>query len=89
MVQAWGIGTNGIMEVHTGETQFNMKNIEYYEEPLDFLHIRHNFLRKMNDFDFEICGINCQDDLIGYYETGILDDDGNNLITDDNNMILY
>ena len=39
LVQSWGQGTGGIQEIHNGTCQFNIKNIQYYEEPLDFLTI--------------------------------------------------
>jgi hypothetical protein len=44
IVQVWGGGTTESGGIHEGTTGFNLKEIKYYEEPLDFLHIRHNYL---------------------------------------------
>jgi hypothetical protein len=64
-VQSWGGGTGLMNNVHNGVSCFNIKSIKYYEEPLDFVHVRHNFLTRLNQYDFSICGINCDDDISG------------------------
>lgn len=43
LIQSWGGGTDGIDDLHLGETEFNLKNIKYYEEPLSFIDIRNRF----------------------------------------------
>ena len=43
LIQSWGGGTNGVDDIHLGETQFNLKDIKYYEEPLSFIDIRNRF----------------------------------------------
>ena len=43
LVQSWGGGTVGIQELHTGTTEFNLKNIQYYEEPLTLIDIRNRY----------------------------------------------
>lgn len=43
IVQIWGEGTTGSNDLHLGSCNFLIKDIKYYEEPLDFLHIRHNY----------------------------------------------
>jgi hypothetical protein len=40
-----------------------MKSVKYYEESLDYVHVRHNFLTRLNSYNFEICGSPCADDL--------------------------
>lgn len=56
LVQAWGIGTNGIQNIHTGQTEFNLKNIEYYEEPLDALAVKNHYITKIKpSFDITEC----------------------------------
>lgn len=68
MVQSWGGG----MDYSTFWTAtqsvscFNIKSIKYYEEPLDFVHVKHNFRTRLNDFDFEICNAPCVDDVYKY-----------------------
>jgi hypothetical protein len=51
--------------IHNGVCCFNMKSIKYYEEPLDFVHVRHNFLMRLNNYDFSICGDVCYDNVSG------------------------
>jgi hypothetical protein len=55
--------------IHQGTSCFEIKNIKYYEEPLDFVHVRHNFLTRLNYYDFEICGDTCVDDVFGVLPT--------------------
>jgi hypothetical protein len=43
LIQSWGGGTDGVGDLHLGETEFNLKNIKYYEEPLGFIDIRNRF----------------------------------------------
>jgi hypothetical protein len=64
-IQSWGAGTGLMNNIHSGACCFKMKKIKYYEEPLDFVHVRHDFLNILNNYDFEICGIGCIDDLSG------------------------
>ena len=68
LIQSWGGGYNytyfGPIQYTCG---FNVKSIKYYEEPLDFVHIKHNFRTRLNDFDFEICNAPCVDDVYKYH----------------------
>jgi hypothetical protein len=68
-IQSWGGGTGLMNDLHYGVCCFNMKSIKYYEEPLDFLHVRHNFLTRLNQYDFFICGLDCEDDITGFVPT--------------------
>jgi len=62
-IQSWGGGTGLMNNIHNGVCCFNIKSIKYYEEPLDFVHVRHNFLTRLDDYDFFICGEDCEDDI--------------------------
>ena len=62
--QVWGGGTNLNFNEHNGNCEFIIKSIKYYEEPLNFLQIRHNFNIIKSDYDFEICGPVCVDTVI-------------------------
>lgn len=62
-IQSWGGGTGLMGTLHEGVSCFNIKSIKYYEEPLDFVHVRHNFLTRIDSYDFEICGEDCSDDV--------------------------
>jgi hypothetical protein len=66
IIQSWGGGYN---YSHFGPTQyicgFNIKSIKYYEEPLDFIHIKHNF-KTLTGYTFEICNAPCVDNVYRY-----------------------
>lgn len=87
-IQSWG-GSQQQDINHRGVSCFNIKSIKYYEEPLDFVHVRHNFLTRLSQYDFFICGQDCEDDLIAYTTTGLLTENGEIIITEDNNITLY
>ena len=62
--QVWGGGVDFLFNEHYGNCEFLINSIKYYEEPLNFLQIRHNFNIIKNDFNFEICGPVCVDTVI-------------------------
>jgi hypothetical protein len=67
IIQSWGGGYNYTYFGNTSKTcEFNIKSALYYEEPLDFVHVKHNFRTRLNDFDFEICNAPCVDDVYQY-----------------------
>ena len=88
-IQSWGGGTGMMGDIHNGICEFNIKSIKYYEEPLDFIHVKHNFLSILNDYDFYLCGIFCVDNLIGLTTTGLLAEDSENLLQENNALLLY
>lgn len=88
-IQSWGGGTGLMNDIHSGVCCFNIKSIKYYEEPLDFIHVRHNFITRQNQFDFFICGLPCQDDLISFVEDGLLTEDSILIITENDDIVLY
>jgi hypothetical protein len=63
-IQSWGGGTGEMNNVHKGVCKFNIKNIEYYDEPLNFITIKKQFTEKYTNYDFEICGDICYDSLV-------------------------
>lgn len=67
-IQSWGGGTGLMNGIHEGTCCFNIKSIKYFEEPLDYFHVRHNFLMslKSGNYDYFICGPNCVDDITAF-----------------------
>jgi hypothetical protein len=65
LVQIWGAGTDGIENIHYGTCQFIIQNINYYEEPLDFLSVNNHYLTAIKpNFEITECdGGGCQDTL--------------------------
>jgi hypothetical protein len=88
-IQSWGGGTGLMDNLHEGVCCFNIKSIKYYEEPLDFVHVKHNFLTRLNQYDFFICGISCNDSVIALTTQGLLTENELNLLTENNELLLY
>jgi hypothetical protein len=66
LIQSWGGGYNYTYFGNTSKTcEFNIKSALYYEEPLDFIHVKHNF-RTLTGYTFEICNAPCVDDVRAY-----------------------
>lgn len=59
-IQSWGGGTGLMGNVHNGVCCFNVKKIQYYEEPLNFVHVRHHYLTSIKpNFNIKECGVLC------------------------------
>jgi hypothetical protein len=69
LIQSWGKGKDysSSLSNPVQYCNFYVKSIKYYEEPLDFVHVKHNFRTRLNNFDFEICLAPCVDDVYRYF----------------------
>jgi CheY-like chemotaxis protein len=71
-----------------------LKKIKYFEEPLNFLQINHHYIvdilpnYSVPD-NSSICDINADNTLIGYTDIGLLTEISENLLTEDNNILIY
>ena len=65
ILQKWGGGYDYSFFASDETCGFNIKSIKYYEEPLDFVHVKHNF-RTLTGYTFEICNAPCVDDVYKY-----------------------
>lgn len=87
-VQIFGKGLAG------NATQFELKRVKYFEEPLNFLQINHHYIvDTMPYYDVPnnttICNVDASGDLIGYTNVGLLTEIEENLLTEDNNILIY
>jgi len=74
LVQIWGGGTLGSGNIHSNDTNFNIKKIQYYEEPLKYLNIKHLFFSEISkEYETNNCNTPC----------GVSDITGNLLTTND------
>lgn len=90
IVQIWGGGTTGSNDLHLGETNFTIKNIKYFEEPLSFLGVQNNYKTEIiPNYDIVECNYAPCDELVVYDDRSLLFADGSNFLTNDNNIILY
>lgn len=88
-IQSWGGGTGLMGNIHNGVCCFNMKSIKYYEEPLDFVHVRHNFLTRLNQYDFVECGYRCDDDFFTYEDGHIVFEPDSFILVDEDTHLIY
>lgn len=85
IIQVVGGGFSGLTE-----TNFEILNFRYYEEPLNFIQIKHNYLTLIKpNYNISESLFVCEDDLMGYTNIGLLTEDSINLMTEDNNILIY
>ena len=66
IVQKWGGGTTAYNTIHTGTTLFEIKQVKYFEEPLDFIHVNHHYLTSIKpNYSITECSDDCVDTIIG------------------------
>jgi hypothetical protein len=87
----WGGGlfySGGIHE--SSDTSFRFERFRYYEEPLNPIQINHNYLTSVKPY-YNITDVTntCSDVLNGFTDVGILSENSENLLTEDNNILLY
>lgn len=88
--QIWGGGTIGYVSSYQYDTPFSLKHIQYFEEPLNFVHVRHHYLSEIKpNYDIVECQSDCNDDLSGGGHGMILTEDGYFIVTENNNILLY
>jgi hypothetical protein len=84
-IQSWG----GLNNESGGACCFNIKSIKYFEEPLNFPRVRHHYLTEIKpNFDIVECYGDCLDTLSGVFSNTLLTEDGEDLITENNNDII-
>lgn len=88
MIQSWG-GVTHIDQNHNGITPFLIKKIEYYEEPLDYIQIKNVFKKLSTEYNIELCGSNCIDSVHAIVENPITTEEGDLLVTETNNIIIF
>lgn len=55
LVQIWGTGTTGYNDIHNGICSIDIKEINYYEEPLSYIEINKLFQEKNKNYNFTQC----------------------------------
>jgi hypothetical protein len=91
IVQIFGGGVSGYQSLHTGNTEFNMLQVKYYEEPLHFVNVRHYYKTIIKpNFNITECFSECEDQLSVFFSNGLLTEDGEYIYTENNkDIILY
>jgi hypothetical protein len=90
LVQIWGGGTSGSGGIHNESMGFNLKRIQYFEEPLGFIFIRHHYLLLIKPFYIITeCNGDCVDDVFSIGYGHIITEAFEEIITEDGYSIIY
>ena len=91
IVQIFGGGTNGYLPIHTGNTNFTLLQVKYFEEPLKFPYVKHHYLTSIKpNFNISECNSPCDNtNISGFSDVGLLTEFEEYVITEDNNIIVY
>jgi len=88
--QIYGAGTTGSENIHFGYSEFTIKQVKYFEEPLDYSNIRHHYLTSIKpNYDIYECGVECVNNIISFIFNGILTEDEFLLTTEDDDILIY
>lgn len=88
--QIWGGGTTGSGDIHEGDTFFNLKRVQYFEEPLDFLHVRHHYLTSIKpQYSITECVSDCTDSATSLTDGVLLTESGDFIVTENNDIIVF
>jgi hypothetical protein len=90
IVQSWGGGTLYSGNLHSGTTEFNMKRVLYFEEPLNYPNIFHHYkVSTAPLYNIIECNGDCIQNITFMSGTGVLTEEGDYLMTEDNNILVY
>lgn len=90
IVQIWGGGTTGSGEIHVGNPTIQLKRVKYFEEPLDYVHVHHHYLVSIKtNYNINECQTDCTDQPMFYFESLLLDETGDTLLTEENNVLIF
>jgi len=65
-IQSWGGGSLYGGGVHTGVCCFNIKRVKYFQEPLNFVHVRHHHITQIRpSYTIVDCVAGCSDTVTG------------------------
>ena len=90
IVQIWGGGTTGSGNLHTGTTEFNLKHVKYFENPLTFPEIWHHYNVSIKpNYNINECKAECIDNITFAGFIILMAEDGDFLTTEDDYILIY
>lgn len=90
LVQSWGGGTTGYLNIHTGQTQFTLLHINYIEQPLNVLEVKNRYLTNYkSSYDINECNTICVEDVFNNNSGHLLEHSLGILLTQDDSHLLY
>jgi hypothetical protein len=90
LIQSWGGGTDGYLQIHTGETEFSLLHINYIEQPLNVLEVKNRYekLFKPNYYITE-CVLPCEDDVFNNNSGHIIDENLGIILDTEGSHLIY
>jgi hypothetical protein len=90
LIQSWGGGTSGSANVHIGDTQFQLKQINYFDIPLDFTQVRDYYSGSIKpDYNIIECNAPCENPISVFTNVGVLTENTEYLLNEDGDVIIY
>jgi hypothetical protein len=90
LIQSWGGGTSGSLDLHIGDTEFNLKQINYFDVPLDFVQVKDYYTNTIKPYYNIIeCNQPCENVITVFTNIGIITQINENMLTEDGVVILY
>jgi len=91
MVQIWGGGTTGSNDLHLNETQFDLKHIEYVEEPWSFPQINQRYKSLIKQtYNVTECHEPCQNNVTGIIiNRGIIQQNNSFIVTNNGFILMF
>lgn len=90
LIQSWGGGTSGSANVHIGDTQFDLKQINYFDVPLDFTQVKDYYSGSIKpEYSIIECNAPCENPISVFTNVGVLTENTEYLLNEDGDVIIY
>jgi hypothetical protein len=90
LIQSWGGGTSGSLDLHIGDTEFNLKQINYFNVPLDFVQVKDYYTNTIKpDYNIIECNQPCENTISVFTNVGVLTENTEYLLNEDGDVIIY
>lgn len=90
IAQIWGGGTTFSGGIHEGETEFILKHIRYYEQPLTYPEIQENYKTFIKtNYEIVECNAPCEDTSTFFTSFGLLQENYEFILTNNNDILIY
>ena len=90
LVQIYGGGSIGYVNIHTGQTQFDLLNFKYHNEPKNFISINYDYKNNIKpNYTIVECNGDCDETVIVYLPYALLYADEDFMLTQNEDIIIY
>jgi hypothetical protein len=90
LVQSFGEGTIGYVNIHTGATEFSIIQSRYFEVPKNFVEIYNDYIENIKpNYSINECYDPCEQNIILYLPTALLYADEDYILAQNEDIIIY